>query len=485
MPHSGTLYIDDFRQKWIEDDRPSASPSASPDTGPLSPAFSARSGPALWQVLSLLTGLSAGLACLLVWPSAVMSGLYVLFFTGFMLSSLIRLAASCVPTGNKTPAPSPPPNETLPSYSVIVALYKEARIASQLVAALNRLDYPRHRLEILLALEADDHETVRAFAQILAGRDDLSHMRIVRVPEGTPRTKPRALNHALAQAQGELTVIYDAEDLPDPAQLRVAAQRFVHAPPHLACLQAPLRPLHRTPFISRHFAAEYAVQFEVILPALHRLGLPFPLGGTSNHFRTDILRRIGAWDAYNVTEDADLGLRLAQYGYTSGLIAAPTGESPPETCRTWIPQRTRWIKGYIQTLLVHTRLHAGFRPAVWLGLGLSIGPSVLSALCYAPFTALILTTFLVNLLQPEAISFSMADRILFIIGLIAAMTALATGARRARAIFTLKDMLTLPAYWSLQSIACLHALWQLLTRPFHWDKTDHAPISGSVPHGPD
>ncbi|MEM9965812.1 MAG: glycosyltransferase family 2 protein [Asticcacaulis sp.] len=477
MPHSATLYIADFRQKWLNDVAAPLRPAATPETTALAPAFSARYGLSVWQVLFLGTGLLTGIVCTYLWPYTVATCLYWLFFSGFMLSALIRFCASLIPVGRATPVSAPlASNENLPSYSVIVAMYKEARISTQLITALNRLDYPRDRLEVLFALEDDDTETIRAFEQALSGRPELRHMRIIRVPDGTPRTKPRALNHALTHAIGDLTVIYDAEDMPDPQQLLTAARTFAEGPSHLACLQAPLRPLHRNNFISRHFTAEYAVQFEVILPAMHRLGLPFPLGGTSNHFKTDILRRIGAWDAFNVTEDADLGLRLTQYGYTSGLIPTPTYESPPENIRTWIPQRTRWIKGYMQTIGVHTRLHTAFRFKVWPGLALSIGLSVLSALCYAPFTGLILTTALINLLQPDAINLLWPDKCLFIIGIISALTALAIGTRRARAVFTLSDMLTLPAYWSLQSIACLHALWQLIVCPFHWDKTEHAPI---------
>ncbi|MFT4090660.1 MAG: glycosyltransferase [Asticcacaulis sp.] len=477
MPYSSALYIDDFRQKWINGAPDTRSAVEHPSPSTLSQAFSARSGLSRWQILFIAICLLCGSICVWLWPSATMTAVYWLFYAGFMLSSLIRLSACFIPAHTRHIVPEPlASNENWPTYSVIVAMYKEANIAGQLIKALNRLEYPRHRLEILFALEADDTETIRAFEQALSGRSDLKHMRIIRVPEGTPRTKPRALNYALTFARGDLTVIYDAEDMPDPKQLLTAARYFAEGPSHLACLQAPLRPLHRNNFISRHFAAEYAVQFEVILPAMHRMGLPFPLGGTSNHFKTDILRRIGAWDAYNVTEDADLGLRLTQYGYTSGLIPVPTYESPPENSRTWIPQRTRWIKGYMQTILVHTRLHTAFKPKVWLGLGLSIGMSVVSALCYAPFTGLILTSALINILQPEALQLMWPDKLLFIVGMTAALLALAIGTRRSRAAFGLTDMLTLPAYWSLQSIACLHALWQLFTRPFHWDKTEHAPI---------
>lgn len=481
MPYPHALHINDFRRKWVND-----APYL-PETGPALPSedvaalFSARKGLSHWQFV-FITSCIAGLATSLLYsPDQLLEALYWACWTGFMLVACVRIFACLLPVKPVVEDAFAEPAGHLPTYSVIVALYKEARIATQLVEALDQLVYPRHRLEVLLALEIDDTETLDAFEKVLRGRVDLSYMRIVRVPPGTPRTKPRALNHALGLASGELTVIYDAEDMPDPMQLMAAVRRFAKGPADLACLQAPLRPLRGKGFIARHFAAEYAMQFEVILPALHALKLPFPLGGTSNHFRTDVLRRIGAWDAWNVTEDADLGLRLSQYGYQSGLIGAPTWESPPETCRAWLPQRTRWIKGYMQTLMVHTRLNTPFRPRVWLGMGLSIGLSVLAALSYAPFMALIVGAVLINLVQPHAVSVAGADAFLFVVGTLSAVTALSLGTRRVRTAFTLGDILSLPAYWCLQSLACVFALWQLVTRPFHWDKTEHVPIEARSP----
>ncbi|ESQ78221.1 glycosyltransferase family 2 protein [Asticcacaulis sp. YBE204] len=368
-------------------------------------------------------------------------------------------------------------NENLPTYSVIVALYKEAKIVSQLTTALDALVYPRGRFEVLFALEDDDSETLIAFEALLNTRQDLGYMRVIRVPDGFPRTKPRALNYALDRARGDLIVIYDAEDQPDPHQLLEAAHRFAAGPADLACLQAPLRPIRGETFISKQFTAEYAVQFDVLLPAFQAWGLPFALGGTSNHFKASVLKSIGAWDAYNVTEDADLGLRLAQLGYRSEVITSPTLESPPTTLRTWIPQRTRWIKGYMQTIIVHTRRLKDVRPAVALALGLGVGLSAMSALCYAPFTALLLANAMLQVLEFGPFVLPLQDWILLIIGTGSALWALKIGTRRAGAVFTLGDLLHAPVYWGLQSISAAFALYQLITRPFHWDKTDHEPLA--------
>jgi len=251
-----------------------------------------------------------------------------------------------------------PGPEVWPRYTVLAALHDEAEVVGQLIQRLSRIDYPPHRLEGLLILEAGDHDTIAAARA--ARRPDW--LDVLVIPPGRPQTKPRALNHALALATGDLLTVYDAEDDPDPLQLREAAARFAaDRPGRLACLQAPLRirtpadPRAAAPFLDRQFAAEYASLFETALPGLARLGLPFPLGGTSNHFRVDVLRAVGGWDAWNVTEDADLGFRLWEHGYRLGVIGRPTWETPPGALTHWLPQRTRWLKGWMQTYLVHTR----------------------------------------------------------------------------------------------------------------------------------
>jgi cellulose synthase/poly-beta-1,6-N-acetylglucosamine synthase-like glycosyltransferase len=454
------------------------------DITPLKACFSARSGPS-WQQLTLLAVLAFVFGGLCLWSaSGFLKTLYWLCWLCFMSNALLRLAACTIRPAKE--APSDPMteavNENLPSYSVIVALYNEASIVPQLLLAMLALDYPRDRLEILFALEADDEATLAAFR-----RQTLpAFMHVIVVPQGFPRTKPRALNHTLEQARGDLVVIYDAEDQPRPDQLREAAQVFAKGENRLACVQAPLRPVGGDSFIARQFAAEYAVQFDVLLPALHALHLPFPLGGTSNHFKSDVLRAVGGWDAFNVTEDADLGLRLAQMGYKTGIITSPTLETPPSLSQAWIPQRTRWIKGYMQTLLVHTRMNTALKPRAWLGLFLGVGLSVAAAVCYAPFSLMVIMSLLLTGLQrigdaahPLHI-LSPYDLALFLSGTLSGMITIVLAARRAGLRLKWSDVLCAPAYWCLQSVAAAFALWQLATRPFHWDKTDHAPVTFAV-----
>ncbi len=489
-----------FTDKWLQTNPDSASSYATlkqvfPQSSspwrhqaaitPLKASFSAHSGPS-WQQLVMLAILILAAGGLCLWSiDGLLKGVYWIFWGCFMGNALLRLTA-CLISPVKSAPPDPMTeavNENLPSYSVIIALYKEASIVPQLLEAMLALDYPRDRLEILFVLEADDSDTLMAFEKQLLP----AFMRVIAVPEGFPRTKPRALNHALEQARGDLLAIYDAEDQPHPDQLREAADAFANDKTTLACVQAPLRPVGGSGFIARQFAAEYAVQFDVLLPALNALQLPFPLGGTSNHFKAEILRAAGGWDAYNVTEDADLGLRLAQLGYTTGMIRSPTVETPPFLSQTWIPQRTRWIKGYMQTLLVHTRLNTPLKPRAGLGLFLGVGLSVAAAICYAPFSLLVIASLLLAGLQiigdhtrPLHI-LSPCDLLLFSLGTLSGMITVALAARRVGIRLRWGDVMGAPVYWSLQSLAAGFALWQLATKPFHWDKTEHAPVTFATP----
>ena len=268
---------------------------------------------------------------------------HVVFIAAFSLAVIWRGVATAIA---RPPRPVIRLDDALlPPYTVIAPLYREGAMVPGLAAALTALDYPKDRLQIIVILEANDQDTLSALTQCRTA----SHFQIVIAPTGTPKTKPRACNIALAEATGRHVVVYDAEDRPHRLQLREAAARFHAGGAELACLQAPLRIAGAEGFLSRQFALEYAVQFEVILPALTGWRAPFPLGGTSNHFQTAVLKAMGGWDAWNVTEDADLGFRLAAEGWRSGVLRTPTWESAPARFRDWRPQRTRWVKGYMQT----------------------------------------------------------------------------------------------------------------------------------------
>ena len=371
-------------------------------------------------------------------------------------------------------APDPEPAADLPRYTILAALLDEAEILPQLVDRLDAIDYPRKRLEGFLLLEAHDHATLAAAAQCALP----AWLKVLVVPPGNPRTKPAALNAGLAAASGALLTVYDAEDDPDPRQLREAAARFAADPKgRLATLQAPLRIRAQAGsaggFLERQFAVEYAALFEVTLPAMARLGLPFPLGGTSNHFSVQALRAVGGWDAHNVTEDADLGFRLWRCGYRLGTLRQPTYETPPGDMVDWLPQRTRWLKGFMQTWGVHTRSPAGLGWRGVLALTTTLGLSLAAAFAHAPSVAWVLATLALATaagLPPETPRFALA---VLLLGLVAAWLNGMVGARRAGVSYTVADMMVAPAYWSLLTLAFGHAVWRLAAEPFAWDKTRH------------
>jgi cellulose synthase/poly-beta-1,6-N-acetylglucosamine synthase-like glycosyltransferase len=417
---------------------------------------------------SVLVLIAIGVAALaMVRPTLLAELLRWAFMAGFTLSAVVKLAAACTPRLERTsPAPD---DDALPVYTVIVPLYREASVAAELVENLSRLDYPRDRLQVLVALEAKDHETIAAFQALPLP----TFVQVLVVPPGSPQTKPRACNHALERARGELVVIYDAEDAPHPSQLREAAARFAAEGPDLACLQAPLRIEADRRFIGDQFALEYAVQFEVVQPALARWGLPFPLGGTSNHFRADALRAISGWDPYNVTEDADIGFRLIAAGYRLDVIAAPTFETPPRLW-PWFPQRARWVKGHIQTLAVHLRGPAARSPRGLAALVLTLALSVASSHLHGPLFLWMLAKVAATVLGARDL-IAIEDVVVLAFGWSCASIAGVRGLERAGMRPRFLMLFGAVGYWPLQSVAAVNAAVQFVVAPFHWDKTPHAP----------
>ena len=421
----------------------------------------------------ILTGVLGATAMAPLSGSVVLLSLQI----GFMSLAAWRvflLWNSRVQPLSDTPQICADPSCSWPRYTVVAALYQETAVLPQLIERLTDIDYPSDRLEGFLALEADDVATIKAALDL--PRPDW--LQVLIVPPGAPKTKPRALNYALARCSGDLITIYDAEDDPDPLQLREAATRFIYEGESLACLQAPLRIRCRnkasaSPFLDRQFAAEYAALFEVTLPAMSRLGLPFPLGGTSNHFRVPVLRALGGWDAWNVTEDADLGFRIWRAGYRLGVIQRPTYEPPPGPLPLWLPQRTRWLKGYLQTLAVHTRYKEGMGWRGWAALAVTVGAGVASAAIHAACAAWVFSVALTSIVAGRLPHFSPQGSIVLISGVIAAWLLKHRGARQAGASYGLCDMLASLAYWCLLSLAFAHAAIRLIFEPHHWDKTPH------------
>ena len=422
--------------------------------------------------LAVLAGLILGLGLgLVLVPQGTLGVAHSAFAGLFIAASLIKIVAVLLAQTFETkPANLAQRDASLPIYSILVPLYREAEMAQQIVSALKALSYPRARLEAILVVEADDHATRKALYAARPPR----WMRIMTAPDGQPRTKPRACNLALAQAKGDLVVVYDAEDRPHPNQLLEAAKAFADGGPRLGCLQAPLRIPNCQGFFARQFALDYAVQFETLLPALVRAGRPIPLGGTSNHLRSDVLRALGGWDPYNVTEDADLGFRLAYSGYRTALLRLPTYETPTRRFRAWLPQRARWLKGYLQTLLVWTRAPGRLTLQDQIILWMTLGLSVLSALIHAPLMLWLLFQTELAITGHPATSWGL-DLTVLMLGWSATGVAMWAGARRKGFAVKPADLLLSLAYWPLASLAASKAILQLILRPFHWDKTPHQP----------
>lgn len=428
------------------------------------PALSAHNH-AFPTLVALLAGLA--LAAIIAAPLArlpLIGMLPVAMSPACLVLAGLRIAGAVVPERH---APrNRLPGAVLPAASVIVALYREAAVVPQLLKALQAIDYPPDRLEIRLAIEADDTATRAA----LETADLDPRFAIVVVPPGEPRTKPRALNYALRFCTGDIVAVHDAEDRPHPRQLRTAAESFAATPPDLACLQAPLNWYNRDEcWLTRQFAMEYAAHFHTMLPLYQRLGWPLPLGGTSNYFRARALRRAGGWDAWNVTEDADLGLRLHRLGYRCGLIASTTLEEAPVRLAAWTPQRTRWLKGYWQTLIVHFGLDPQRRRQSG-PLALTLGGAVLSALVHGPtIPACLLAAGLAGFGSPAALTF------LGVLGAgyLAGVASIVAGMRRAGLRLRAADLVSLPAYWALQTVPAVRALLQLVRNPYLWEKTEH------------
>jgi cellulose synthase/poly-beta-1,6-N-acetylglucosamine synthase-like glycosyltransferase len=427
----------------------------------------------------------AVLAALLVSASGVAAPNLTAILLTSVLSSLflctivLRLAASILNNPVLPASPDHRANEaTLPVYTIIVALYRERRIAPRLIAALKRLDYPTAKLDIKLVLEADDHETMDALGSLRMP----GNIEIIVAPPGEPRTKPRALNVALPLARGNFTVVYDAEDIPDSEQLRSAAAIFARSPREVACLQARLT-IDNTDdsWLTRLFTIEYAALFDVFNPGLAEIGSPIPLGGTSNHFRTATLKKIHGWDAWNVTEDADLGIRLARLGYRVADLPSSTLEEAPITLKAWMRQRTRWMKGFMQTGICHSREPASVLSQLgfwrfFAGMALT-GGTALSALIYPFSTGLFLTFWLFGGPWSDDATWDAIWRTgsltLFASGAASLFIPALVALHRRRLWRLLPWVALLPLYYGLVCLAAWRGLWELVTAPFQWNKTNH------------
>lgn len=409
--------------------------------------------------------------------------LVILAVTGWALLTLMvtaGLKAAAVFTHFRAPAPKATEPlvaiARLPVVSVIIPMFRENDIAERLVRRIGRLQYPRELLDVLLVVEEEDAVTQATLADARLPR----WMRLVVVPKGPLKTKPRALNFALNFCRGSIIGIYDAEDAPDPAQLHRVVRRFHDRGPEVACLQGALDFYNTsTNWLSRCFTIEYAGWFRLVLPGLQRLGLAIPLGGTTLFFRREAIEKLGGWDAHNVTEDADLGMRLARHGYRAELVETVTEEEANCRAWPWVKQRSRWLKGYAMTYAVHMRdprlLWRQMGPWRFFGFqALFIG--TLSQFLLAP---VMWSFWLLTLGYGHPVAGLMPGWALFTLALIFAAAEAANivvgllGAKLAGKRYLWPWVPTLMIYYPLGALAAYKAFYELLTQPFYWDKTAH------------
>lgn len=455
------------------------------------PRASARHGPDFRQgvLLSLFT--MAVIYAYAGAPSTVALVLHLTLSLFFLAGVVTRLGAA-MSSRRLAHMHSPAPisdtardDSAKPVYSVMVTLLHEAAVVPGLIHHLKALRWPDAKLDIKLVCEADDAETLSALA-----REHLdSRFEVIHVPPVGPRTKPKALAYALPFTRGSLVTLYDAEDRPHPEQLEEAWSVFSASGPDLACLQAPLviaNAGHN--MLTALFHLEYAGLFRRLLPFLARYDHALPLGGTSNHFRRAALEAVGGWDPYNVTEDADLGLRLWRRGYRSATITRPTLEDAPDQFVPWLKQRTRWFKGWMQTWVVHSR-----RPGEMIArrglFGFFVAHVILTGVIVSSLlhplmlvNAALLTSWLVLDARPDSTMLLIAwiDWFAVITSYLAFGVMGWTGTRTADKLRVGWRLAAIPLYWMLMSLAAWRGLHQIFVRPFLWEKTPHKPYRYSA-----
>ncbi len=367
-----------------------------------------------------------------------------------------------------------------PTYTILCPLYKEWQVLPQFVGAMANLDYPHDKLQILLLLEENDRKTLAKAYEMNLPKD----MKIVTIPDSRPKTKPKALNYGLKMAKGEFLVIYDAEDVPEPLQLKKAILAFAKTNNDTVCVQAKLNFYNpRQNMLTRLFTAEYALWFDLILTGLQSISAPIPLGGTSNHFRTVYLRRLLGWDAYNVTEDCDLGIRIAERGYRTAIFDSVTLEEANSRVLNWFHQRTRWIKGYLQTYFVHMR-----HPGQYWQNGQKYNFAVFQLVVGGKtFTTLVnsfmwIVTIAYFLFRPQAghLIESFFPGPIFYLAIFSLLAgnfiyiyAYMIGSLRREQYDLVKYAFLVPFYWAGMSLASWVALYEILIQPHYWAKTIH------------
>jgi cellulose synthase/poly-beta-1,6-N-acetylglucosamine synthase-like glycosyltransferase len=368
-------------------------------------------------------------------------------------------------------------DDELPIYTILLPVFREDKLIKKLIWNLQSIDYPRHKLDIKLLIEEEDDKTFNAVKDL----DFPAIFEVIVVPYHMPKTKPKACNYGLYFARGKYLTIYDAEDIPDTDQLKKVVSLFGKLPDDYICIQSALNYFNRNEnFLTRMFTLEYSYWFDYMLPGLDTLDIPIPLGGTSNHFKLEELIELGAWDPFNVTEDADLGVRAYAKGYKIAIINSTTYEEANNEPFNWIRQRSRWIKGYMQTYLVHMRDPVGLWKEIgwkgFLGFNFFIGATPVTFLVYPLLLAFFICYVVFDLssirsLFPDWVLFMSIFNLMVGNILMIYINMIAVFKRRyyELILFAIAN----PIYWLMHSIAAYKGLYQLIVKPFYWEKTNH------------
>ena len=403
-----------------------------------------------------------------------------LFYVGAIIYRLALFRASNQPSTTEKVSDEEAravPDDQLPIYTVMIPAYREPEVINELIQRVSQFEYPPDRLDVKLLIEADDVETIKAIDEAMPG----DQFELVLVPAAEPRTKPKALNYGLTLARGELVAIYDAEDEPEPLQLRRAVVAMRRLGPDIACVQAKLdyhNPMQN--LITKWFTIEYSLWFSFFLPGLASMNAPIPLGGTSNHFRRVALQALGAWDPYNVTEDADLGIRMFREGYTVRVLESSTFEEANSDFVNWMKQRSRWLKGYLQTFAVHLRQPRELKRELgWKGMMhfvMFVGGTPVLAIVNPIFWLMTLLWFVahpvfIQELFPAPVYY--LGLISWAFGNFLLVYVTIMSCRVGKRGELLIPALLVPLYWVMMSMAAVKALSQLVGAPTFWEKTVH------------
>jgi cellulose synthase/poly-beta-1,6-N-acetylglucosamine synthase-like glycosyltransferase len=368
-------------------------------------------------------------------------------------------------------------DDELPIYTIHLPVYKEDKLIKKLIWNLQSLDYPREKLDIKLLIEEDDDKTLNAVRNL----DFPAIFEVIVVPFHMPKTKPKACNYGLHFSRGKYLTIYDAEDIPDTDQLKKVVVLFNKLPPNYICIQSALNYFNRNEnFLTRMFTLEYSYWFDYMLPGLDTFDIPIPLGGTSNHFKFEYLIELGGWDPFNVTEDADLGVRAYAKGYKVAIINSTTYEEANNEPFNWIRQRSRWIKGYMQSYLVHMRNPRKLWQKVgwkgFLGFNFFIGATPITFLVYPILLSIFLCYVIFDMSSIRAF---FPDWVLFMsifnlmVGNILMIYVNMMAVFKRRYYELILFAIANPIYWLMHSISAYKGLYQLIVKPFYWEKTNH------------